>query len=69
MILLARQTSELQKILEVIVRRLPRTYNEYFNYYEHLRRIQAGFAGEQRVDAEWQELDLPSPIIFSMIFK
>ncbi|MDM5233077.1 nuclease-related domain-containing protein [Lysinibacillus pakistanensis] len=61
MILLARQTSELQKILEVIVRRLPRTYNEYFNYNEHLRRIKAGFAGEQRVDAEWQELDLPSP--------
>lgn len=61
MILLARQTSELQKTLEVIVRRLPRTYNEYFNYNEHLRRIKAGFAGEQRVDAEWQELDLPSP--------
>ena len=69
MILLARQTSELQKMLEAIVRRLPRKHTVYSNYNEHLRRIQAGFAGEQRVDAEWPEIDLPSPHYFLHDFQ
>ncbi len=70
MILLARQPSDLQKILEVVLRRLPQTHNNYAYYGERLSRVQAGLAGEQRVDAEWLEIDLPTPhIIFYMIFK
>ncbi|KPN94789.1 nuclease-related domain-containing protein [Lysinibacillus sp. ZYM-1] len=69
MILLARRTSETQKTLEVIVRRLPVTHSEYSNYCEHVRRLKAGFAGEQRVDAEWLELDLPSPYYFLHDFQ
>lgn len=50
MILLERQTSATQKMLEAIVQRLPISHSEYTHYCEHLRRIQAGFAGEQIVD-------------------
>ncbi|MCG7434801.1 hypothetical protein [Lysinibacillus fusiformis] len=69
MILLARRTSETQKTLEAIVRRLSNSHREYSNYDENLRRLKSGHAGEQRVDAEWLEIDLLPPIIFSMIFK
>jgi len=64
MILLERQESEQHKILEALIRRLPSTHTEYMNYFERLRRIDAGFAGEQRVDAEWLEIILPQPHYF-----
>ncbi|MED3802371.1 nuclease-related domain-containing protein [Lysinibacillus xylanilyticus] len=64
MILLDRQKSEQHKILEALIRRLPSTHTEYMNYFEKLRRIHAGFAGEQRVDAEWLEIILPHPHYF-----
>ncbi|QDQ02613.1 NERD domain-containing protein [Lysinibacillus fusiformis] len=64
MIILARQQSETQKILESLIRRLPKAHTAYINYYEQLRRIQAGYAGEQRVDAEWLEMDYPHPHYF-----
>ncbi|UPW84888.1 nuclease-related domain-containing protein [Lysinibacillus sp. Ag94] len=64
MILLERHESEQHKILEALIRRLPSTHTEYINYFERLRRIHAGFAGEQRVDAEWLEIMLPQPHYF-----
>ncbi|MEK5231726.1 nuclease-related domain-containing protein [Lysinibacillus sp. FSL K6-0232] len=64
MIALARQPSDGQKIVEAIIRRLPSTHPEYPYYYEHLQRILAGFAGEQRMDAEWLEIELPYPYYF-----
>ncbi|MFJ7732559.1 nuclease-related domain-containing protein [Lysinibacillus sp. NPDC097231] len=64
MILLDRQESEQHKILEALIRRLPSTHTEYMNYFEKLRRIHAGFAGEERVDAEWLEIILPQPHYF-----
>ncbi|WP_342534386.1 NERD domain-containing protein [Lysinibacillus sp. FSL K6-0057] len=69
MILLARQPSDSQKILEVMLRRLPQTHNDYAYYSERLSRVQAGLAGEQRVDAEWLEIDLPSPHYFLHDFQ
>ncbi|WP_312127069.1 nuclease-related domain-containing protein [Lysinibacillus boronitolerans] len=69
MILLARQPSDLQKILEVVLRRLPQTHNNYAYYGERLSRVQAGLAGEQRVDAEWLEIDLPTPHYFLHDFQ
>lgn len=64
MILLDRQESEQHKILEALVRRLPSTHTKYMYYFEKLRRMHAGFAGEQRVDAEWLEIILPDPHYF-----
>ncbi|MFJ7916366.1 MULTISPECIES: nuclease-related domain-containing protein [unclassified Lysinibacillus] len=64
MILLERHESEQHKILEALIRRLPSTHTECMNYFERLRRIHAGFAGEQRVDAEWLEIMLPQPHYF-----
>ncbi len=64
MIILARQQSEAQKILDALIRRLPSTHAEFTHYNERLRRIQAGYAGEQRVDAEWLEMNLPHPHYF-----
>lgn len=45
-------------MLETIARRLPVTDPDYAYYQELLRRVKAGFAGEQRVDYEWKEVDL-----------
>ena len=69
MILLARQPSDSQKILEVMLRRLPQTHNDYAYYSERLSRVQAGLAGEQRVDAQWLEIDLPTPHYFLHDFQ
>ena len=69
MILLERQTSETQKMLEALVQRLPISNSKYTLYCEHLRRLQAGFAGEQFVDAKWLELDLPFPHYFLHDFQ
>ncbi|WP_341302558.1 nuclease-related domain-containing protein [Lysinibacillus sp. FSL H8-0500] len=56
-------------MVEEMIRRLPSSHHEYRNYDEHLRRIQAGFAGEQCVDAEWLEIELPSPHYFLHNFQ
>lgn len=64
MILLARQQSQMHRILEALLRRLPSTHVDYMNNFERLMRIQAGFAGEKRVDAEWLEINLPNPHYF-----
>lgn len=69
MILLAHRTSETQKTLEAIVRRLSISHSEYSNFDENLRRLKAGYAGEQRVDAEWLEIDLPAPYYFLLDFQ
>ena len=64
MIVLARQQSETQKTLEALLRRLPVSHNEYAYFQEWHRRLSAGFAGEQRVDREWLEINLPQPHYF-----
>ena len=64
MILLSRQQSQMHRILEALIRRLPSTHVDYMNYFDRLMRIQAGFAGEKRVDAEWLEINLPNPHYF-----
>lgn len=69
MILLARQPSDSQKILEAMLQRLPQTHKEYAYVRERLGRVKAGLAGEQRVDAEWLELDLPTPHYFLHDFQ
>lgn len=64
MIVLARQQSETQKTLEALLRRLPASHNEYAYFQEWHRRLSAGFAGEQRVDREWLEIELPQQYYF-----
>lgn len=64
MILLARQQSQMHRILEALIRRLPSTHVDYMKYFDRLMRIQAGFAGEKRVDAEWLEIILPTTHYF-----
>ncbi|MFJ7736255.1 nuclease-related domain-containing protein [Lysinibacillus sp. NPDC097287] len=64
MIILPRKISDTQRVLEAIERRLPPTHEDFSYYSEQLRRVKAGFAGEQRVDREWIEIDLPQPHYF-----
>ena len=64
MLVLQRQRSETQKTLEALLRRLPASHNEYSYFQEWHRRLSAGFAGEQRVDREWIEIDLPQAHYF-----
>lgn len=64
MIILPRKISDTQRILEALERRLPLTHEDFTYYSEQLRRIKAGFAGEQRVDREWLEIDFPQPHYF-----
>ena len=58
MLLMNREISHKQLILETIVRRVPITHQDYGYYNEILRRGKAGFAGEQHVDREWKEVNL-----------
>ena len=46
-------------MLEMITRRMPVTDQDYGYYQELLRKVKAGFAGEQHVDREWKEVDIP----------
>lgn len=69
MILLTRQPSETQKILEALIRRLPRAHSDYAYFSERIGRVQAGLAGEQLVDATWLEIDLPFPHYFLHDFQ
>ena len=59
MLLMERGISHKQLMLETIIRRMPVTNQDYSYYHELLRRVKAGFAGEQRVDSEWKEFDIP----------
>ena len=43
---------------------MPALHNEYAYFQEWHRRLSAGFAGEQRVDREWLEINLPQPHYF-----
>lgn len=61
LIAMERNPSAKMQIFEAIVRRLPNYDSNYSKYNEQLRQMKAGYAGEQRVDAEWKELRFPSP--------
>ncbi|KOS61756.1 NERD domain-containing protein [Lysinibacillus agricola] len=58
MLLKKRKVSSKQLILEMIERRLPKSHPKSTYYQEMLNRTRAGYAGEQRVDQEWQEIYL-----------
>ncbi|MFT9817367.1 nuclease-related domain-containing protein [Lysinibacillus sp. NPDC056185] len=58
MILKKREVSSKQLTLEMIERRLPKSHPKSTYYQEMLNRTRAGYAGEQRVDQEWQEIYL-----------
>lgn len=59
MILLERKKPHKYLMLEAIMRRLPKSNNQYTYFENMLQRIQAGFAGERQVDREWSEIKLP----------
>lgn len=46
--------------LEALMRRLLKDDVEYHYYQEQYRRLDAGFAGEQKVDCVWHELIYPN---------
>ncbi|WP_223554440.1 nuclease-related domain-containing protein [Lysinibacillus sphaericus] len=58
MLLKKREVSSKKRVLEMIERRLPKSHAKYDYFQEMLRRTRAGYAGEQRVDKEWQEIYL-----------
>ncbi|MGE7942449.1 NERD domain-containing protein [Lysinibacillus xylanilyticus] len=58
MLLKKREVSSKKRVLEMIERRLPKSHAKYDYFQEMLRRTGAGYAGEQRVDKEWQEIYL-----------
>ncbi|MFJ7734099.1 nuclease-related domain-containing protein [Lysinibacillus sp. NPDC097231] len=51
--------------LEALKRRLLEEDSDFSYYNEQLRRVDAGFAGERRVDREW--LELVCPYTFSIV--
>jgi len=53
-----REVSSKQRMLEMIERRLSKSHAKYDYFQEMLRRTRAGYAGEKRVDQEWQEIHL-----------
>lgn len=58
MLVMEREISHKQTVLETIARRMPSTDQDFHFYQEMLRRVKAGFAGEQLVDREWKEFDI-----------
>ncbi|MFF2179151.1 nuclease-related domain-containing protein [Lysinibacillus sp. NPDC058147] len=56
MLLKKREVSSKQLTLEMLERRLPKSHPKFTYYQEMLNRTRAGYAGEQRVDQEWQEI-------------
>ncbi|KOP77916.1 hypothetical protein AMS59_14880 [Lysinibacillus sp. FJAT-14745] len=58
MLLKKREVSSKQLALEMLGRRLPKSHPKSTYYQEMLNRTRAGYAGEQRVDREWQEIYL-----------
>jgi len=53
-----REVSLKQLTLEMLERRLLKSHPKSTYYQEMLSRTRAGYAGEQRVDREWQEVYL-----------
>lgn len=58
MLLKKREVSSKQLILEMLERRLPKSHPKTTYYQDMLNRTRAGYAGEQRVDREWQSIYL-----------
>lgn len=61
MILKKRQAPPELFQLESLLKRMPLTHSQLPHWTEKLRRIKAGFHGEQRIDSLWQEIDIPIP--------
>lgn len=53
--------------LEAVMRRLLKNDVEFHYYQEQYRRLDAGFAGEQKVDREWHELLCPNTFSYYII--
>lgn len=64
MILKKRQTPPELFQLESLLNRMPATHPHLPHWTEKLRRIKAGFHGEQRIDSFWHEIELPIPHYF-----
>lgn len=58
MLLKKREVSSKQLTLEMLERRLPKSHPKTTYYQDMLNRTRAGYAGEQRVDREWQSIYL-----------
>ncbi|KOY83995.1 NERD domain-containing protein [Lysinibacillus macroides] len=58
-----REKSFKQLVLEALDRRLPKNHTRYEYFQEMLRRVRAGYAGEQHVDKVWQEINLQQPYV------
>ncbi|WKA57952.1 nuclease-related domain-containing protein [Planococcus shenhongbingii] len=64
MILKQRQAPPELFQLESLLKRLPPTHTQFPHWSEKLRRISAGYHGEQRIDSLWHEIDIPIPHYF-----
>lgn len=60
MLVLERQKSMKQLVLEALLRRLPES-EEVYEYYEEIYlQMKRGYEGELKSDREWRELSIPS---------
>ncbi|HSP21126.1 MAG TPA: nuclease-related domain-containing protein [Planococcus sp. (in: firmicutes)] len=50
--------------LASLLKRIPPNHPQFPHWTEKLRRISAGYHGEQRVDSLWHEIDIPIPHYF-----
>lgn len=50
--------------LQSLLNRMPATHSQFPHWTEKLRRISAGYHGEQRVDSFWHEIEFPIPHYF-----
>lgn len=50
--------------LQSLLKRIPFIHSHSPHWTEQLRRITAGFHGEQRIDSLWHEIELPFPHFF-----
>lgn len=64
--MILKQRSEPSELfqLESLLQRVPLNHSQFPHWTEQLRRITAGFRGEQRVDSLWHEIELPFPHFF-----
>lgn len=53
--------------LEALLKRLRERDPEASYFIEQFRRLDAGFAGEQRVDKEWYEIICPNTFLYCII--
>ena len=54
--------------LEALMRRLLKDDVEFHYYQEQYRRLDAGFAGEQKVDRVWHELIYPNTFLSYIMY-